>query len=149
MNKSLLTGLDLLQSLTHLQLRFRQHQFACVYRCRAYAPPGCVPDCDLHHCAFCGGRINIVVYQDARQVLLAKDLFSCAKYALQRAARDNIGQYSEATKAGLKAFYMDKYLQLVESPERALHRSKELVHIRHLSGFKLTKFVSNAPNLAD
>ena len=37
----------------------------------------------------------------------------------------------------------------MESPERALKRSKELVHPLHLGGFKLTKFVSNVPNLAD
>ena len=35
------------------------------------------------------------------------------------------------------------------SPERALIRSKELVHLLHLGGFKLTKFVSNVPDLAD
>ena len=44
---------------------------------------------------------------------------------------------------------MDDYLDSVESPERALKRSKELVHLLHISGFKLTKFVSNVPNLAD
>ena len=37
----------------------------------------------------------------------------------------------------------------MESTERALNRSKELVHLLHLGGFKLTKFVSNVPNLAD
>ena len=37
----------------------------------------------------------------------------------------------------------------MESPERALKRSKELVHLLHLSGFKLTKLLSNIPNLAD
>ena len=37
----------------------------------------------------------------------------------------------------------------VESPARALKRSKELVHLLHLVVFKLTKFVSNVPNLAD
>ena len=37
----------------------------------------------------------------------------------------------------------------MESPERALIRSKELVHLLHLGGFKLTKFVSNVPDLAD
>ena len=44
---------------------------------------------------------------------------------------------------------MDDYLDSVESTERALKRSKELVHLLHLGGFKLTKFVSNVPNLAD
>ena len=43
---------------------------------------------------------------------------------------------------------MDDYLDSVESPERALKRSKELVHLLHFGGFKLTKFVSNVPNLA-
>ena len=43
---------------------------------------------------------------------------------------------------------MDDYLNSVESPEKASNRSKELVHL-HLGGFKLTKFVSNVPNLAD
>ena len=44
---------------------------------------------------------------------------------------------------------MDDYLNSVESPERALKRSKELVPLLHLDGFKLTKFVSNVQNLGD
>ena len=44
---------------------------------------------------------------------------------------------------------MDDYLDLVKSPDRALIRLKELVHLLHLGGFKHTKFVSNVPNLAD
>ena len=58
-------------------------------------------------------------------------------------------QYPEATKAVLENFYTDDFLDSVESPEMALNRSMELVHLLHLGGFKLTKFVSNAPNLAD
>ena len=44
---------------------------------------------------------------------------------------------------------MDNYLDSVESPEKTINRSKELVHLLHLGGFKLTKIVSNVPNLAD
>ena len=44
---------------------------------------------------------------------------------------------------------MDDYLDSVESPDRALIRSKVLVDLLHLSWFKLTKFVSNVPDLAD
>ena len=43
---------------------------------------------------------------------------------------------------------MDDYLDSVESPEKAINGLKELVHLFHLGGFKLTKFVSNVPNLA-
>ena len=52
-------------------------------------------------------------------------------------------------KAVLEKFYMDDNLDSVESPEKDINRSKELVHLLHLSGFKFTKFVSNVPNLAD
>ena len=92
---------------------------------------------------------NVVVYQYTRHIFGAKDSPTCANYALQRTARDNVNQYPEATKTVLENFYMDDYLDSAESPERALKRSKELVHLLHLGGFKLTKFVSNVPNLAD
>ena len=92
---------------------------------------------------------NVVVYQYTSHIFGAKDSPTCANYALQRTARDNVNQYPEATKAVLENFYMDDYVDSVESPERALKRSKELVHLLHLGGFKLTKFVSNVPNLAD
>ena len=68
---------------------------------------------------------------------------------LQGTASDNAKEYPEAAKAVLENFYMDAYLDSVESPERALLRSKELVHLLHLGGFKLTQFVSNVPDLAD
>ena len=44
---------------------------------------------------------------------------------------------------------MVDYLDSVELPERALNRSKKLVHFLHLGAFEITMFVSNAPNLAD
>ena len=58
--------------------------------------------------------------------------------ALQRTASDNDKEYPEAAKA----------VESVETPERALIRSKELLHLLHLGGFKLSKLVSNAPDLA-
>ena len=92
---------------------------------------------------------NVVVHQYTRHIFGAKDLPTCANYALQRTARDNAKEYPEAAKAVLENFYMDDYLDTVESPERALIRSKELVHLLHLGGFKLTNVVSNVPDLAD
>ena len=84
---------------------------------------------------------NVVVYQYTRHIFGAKDSPTCANYALKRTARDNAKFYPEAAKAFLENFYMDDY--------KAINRSKELVHLLHLGGFKLTKFVSNVPNLAD
>ena len=105
-----------------------------------------------HHCIFLWQEdptTNVVVYQYTRHIFGAKDSPTCANYALQRTNRDNVNQYPEPTRAVLENFYMDNYLESVESPERALKKPKELVHLLHLGGFKLTKFVSNVPNLAD
>ena len=44
---------------------------------------------------------------------------------------------------------MDDYLDSVESPEKAIYRPKELVHLLHFGGFQLTKLVSNVPKPAD
>ena len=105
-----------------------------------------------HYFAFCGGRtpaINVVVYQFTHHIFGAKDSPTCANYALQRTARDNSEFYPEAAKSVLENFYMDDYLCSAEFLEKAFSRSKELVHLLHLVGFKLTKFVSNVPNRVD
>ena len=152
LNKSLLTGPDLLQNLIHVQIRFRQHQFAVSADIEGMFLQVGVPDRDQPSLRFLWREdptTDVVVYQYTRHILGAKDSPTCANYALQRTARDNVNQYPEATKAVLENFYMDDYLDSVESPERALKRSKELVHLLHLGGFKPNKFVSNVPNLAD
>ena len=92
---------------------------------------------------------NVVVHQYTRHIFGAKDLPTCANYALQRTAGDNAKEYPEAAKAVLENFYIDDYLDSVEFHERALIRLKKLVHLLHLVGFKLNKFVSNVPDLAD
>ena len=130
LNKSLLTGPDLLQNLIHVLLRFRQHQFAVSADIEGMFLQVGVPDCDQPSLRFLWREdptTNVVVYQNTRHIFGAKDSPTCANYALQRTARDNVNQYPEATKAVLENFYMDDYLDSVESPERALKRSKEYV----------------------
>ena len=130
--KSLLSGTDLLQNLIHVLLRFHQHQFAVpAYIEDIFLQVG-VADCDQPSLRFLwreNPTTNVVVYQYTRHIFGAKDSPTCANYALQRATRDNVSQYAEATKAVLENFYMDDYLDSVESPERALNRSKELVDV--------------------
>ena len=150
--KSLLTGPDLLQNLIYVLLLFRQHPFAVSADIEGmFLQVGVLP-CDqpsLRSLWREDPTSNVLLHQYTRHIFGAKDSPTCANYALQRTASDNAKEYPEAAKAFLENFYMDDYLDLVESPERALIRSKELVHLLHLGGFKLTKFVSNVPDLAD
>ena len=87
------------------------------------------------------------MYQYTRHIFGAKDSPTCANYALQRTARDNAKFYPEAAKAVFDNFYMDNYLESVKSPEKVINRSKDLVHLLPLGGFKLTKFVGNEPKV--
>ena len=150
--KPLLTGPGLFQNLIHVLLKFRQHQCAvCADIDDMFLQVG-VPDSyqpSLRYLCREDPTTNVVVYQYSCHIFWAKHSPTCANYALQRTARDNIGQYPQATNAFLENFYMDEYFDSVESPEMALKGSKELVHLLHLGEFKHNKFVSNAPNLAD
>ena len=132
LNKSLFTGRDLLQNRIHVLLRFLQHQFTVsAYIEGRFLQVG-APDCDQLSLRFLWREdptTSVVVYQYTRHIFGAKDSPTCANYALQ--STDNVTQYPEATKAVLENFYMDDYLDSVESPERALKRSKELVHLLH------------------
>ena len=56
LNKSLLTGPDLLQNLIHVLLRFRQHQFAVSADIEGMFLQVGVSDCDQPSLRFCGGR---------------------------------------------------------------------------------------------
>ena len=84
-----------------------------------------------------GGNHNIVVHQYTRHIFGAKDLTVCENYALQRTINNNAKEYPESAKAVLENFYMDDYLDSVESRESALTRSKELVHLLHQMGSSL------------
>ena len=152
LNKALLTGPDLLQNLIYVLLRFRQHPFAVSADIEGiFLQVGVLP-CDQPSLRFLRREdptSNVVVHQYTRHIFGANDSPTCANYALQRTASDNAKQYPEAAKAVLEKFYMDDCLDSVESPERDLIRSKELVHLLHLGVFKLTKFVSNVQDLAD
>ena len=152
LNTSLLTGPDLLQNLIYVPFRFRQHPYAVSADIEGMFLQVGVLSSDHPSLSFLlreDPTTNIVVYQNTLHILGAKDSPTCSNYSLQRTARDNAKCYPEAAKAFFENFYMDNYLDSVESPEKAINRSKELVHLLHLGRFKLTKFVSNVLNLAD
>ena len=148
----MLTGHDLLQNLIYVFLRFRQQPYAVSADIEGmFLQVGVLPS-DQPSLRFLWREdptTNVAVYQNTRRIFGAKDSPTCANYALQRTARDNAKFHPEAARAVLENFYMDNYFDSVESPEKAVNRSKELVYILHLGGFKLTKFASYVPNLAD
>ena len=92
---------------------------------------------------------EVMVYQYSRHIFGAKYSPTCANFALQKTAKDNIRKFPNAAQAVLDKFYMDDYLDSLETSHEALSRAKNLVELLKLGIFKLTKFISNTPHLLD
>ena len=112
LNKSLITGPDLLQNIIYVLLRFRQHPFAVSADIKGmFLQVGVLP-CDQPSMRFLWREdplSNAVVHQYTHHIYGAKVSPTCANYALQRTASDNAKEYPEAAKAVLENFYMDDY----------------------------------------
>ena len=99
--KSLLTGPDLLHNLIHVLLGFLQHQFAMSADSEGMFLQVGVPyrDQTSHHCVFLAGGPQNECCSVSIHAPCFGDSPTCAKYALQRKARENTSQYTESTKS--------------------------------------------------
>ena len=152
LNSVLLTGPDLLQRLIHTLMRFRQHQFAVSADIEGmFLQVGVLPaeQSVLRFLWREDPSRNIEVYQYTRHIFGAKDSPTCANYALLRTARDNNSDVPEAAQAVSQKFYMDDYLDSMESPIIVQKKSRDLIELLNRGGFKLTKFISNVPGLLE
>ena len=152
LNKSLLSGPDVLQNLNFVHLYFRQRPHDVSAEIEGMILQFGVILSDQQSLRFLWREdptINVVVYQNKRLIFGFIDSPPFANYALQRTARDNAKFYPKATTAVLENSYKDNYLDSGECPEKTINRWKVLVHLLLLGVFKLTKFVSNVSNLAD
>ena len=73
---------------------------------------------------------------------------SCSNYAIQRTALDDTKKNPEAIKAVLENYYMDNYLDSVESREGSVE-SLDMLYLLRLGWFNFIKFVSSLPCLVD
>ena len=151
LNNSLLMGPDLLQSLLHVLFRFREHSYAVSADIEAmFMQVGVLPE-DQRSLRFLwreDSTSDVEVYQYTRHIFGPKDSPTCSNFALRKTASDNEDQFPAAALAVKLKFYMDDYLDSVDSEESAIQRAKELIALLKHGGFNLTKFVSNIPNLA-
>ena len=59
---------------------------------------------------------EVIVYQYSRHTFGAKDPPTCANFELQKRAKDNAHKYPDIAQAVLDKFYMDDYLDSLETP---------------------------------
>ena len=150
LNKSLVTGPDLLNSLAGVLMCFRVGPIALVADIEAMFHQVRVPEDDADAQRFLWS--DDVESDDppyTMQMLVhmfgAKDSLTCAIYALQQTARDNAADFSPSTvETILRAFYVDDLLKSIHSEEAAIQLVKELIEILKRGGFRLTKWLSNS-----
>ena len=114
LNSKLLTGPDLLQTLIHVLMRFRQHPYAVSADIEGmFLQVGVIRE-DRPSLRFLWREdpaTDVAVYQYVRHIFGSKDSPTCANYALQQTARDNRKQFREAANSVENHFYMDDYLE--------------------------------------
>lgn len=91
------------------------------------------------------------VYQNRVHIFGAKCSPACANYCLKRVAtdmKDGADCFSaEALDTIQRSFYVDDLLKGIDTTERAVSLSTELVNLCDKGGFKLTKWASNCPEV--
>ena len=150
LNIALLTGPDLLQSLIHILLRFRQHKYAVSADIEGMFFQVGVNPKDQPSLRFLWPEApasQIAVYQYIRHIFGSKDSPTCANYALKRTATDNHTDYPEAAESVHRNFLMDDYLESSSTIAEAAKKAKDLVKLLQRGGFRLTKIVSNVPEI--
>ena len=152
LNSLLLSGPDMLNNLVGILMRFREEKIALSGDIEAMFNQVAVPPEDQVVLRFLwrqSSESETEVYQYLRHIFGAKCAPTCSNYALVRSAEDNEEKFPGGALAVKRNFYMDDFFKSVKSSEEALALQKQLVEMLKLSGFKLTKWISNDRNVID
>ena len=148
LNDKLLTGPDLLNNLVGILMRFCTGKIGVMADIEQMFHQVGVCEEDRDSLRFLWRDLDetrrLNEYKMTVHVFGAVDSPCCANYALQRAARDQQGKFSEdAINAVRRNFYMDDLLASKQSSDKATVLAKDFIGILATGGFRLTKWMSN------
>ena len=150
LNNAFLTGPDKLLSLIHIVFRFRQYPNAVSADIEEmFLQVGVIPK-DQPSFRFLWREdpsTEVVVFQYVRHIFGSKDSPTRAKDTLKRTATDNAEDFQNAAQSVQTNFYLDDYLESSPTTGETVQKAKYLTKLLSIGGFKLTKFMSNDPNI--
>ncbi|KAK3747784.1 hypothetical protein QZH41_013322, partial [Actinostola sp. cb2023] len=155
LNKKLVQGPDLTNSLVGVLTRFRQESTAVMGDIESMFYQVHVRSEDSNYLRYLwwpGGDLNKTPEQYQMLVHLFGGVSSpsCAHFALKRTADDNKANFStEAVETVKRNFYVDDCLKSVDGEQEAIRLVDELRRLLALGGFRLTKWVSNSRCVLD
>ena len=149
LNKELLQGPDLTNSLVGVLLRFRQGPIAIMTDIEGMFHQVRVAKEDLNYLRFLwwpDGDVTqeLVEHRMKVHIFGAVSSPSCATFALLKTADDNQNDYAaEIVNTIRQNFYVDDCLKAVNTVEQAIYLYENLTHLCAKGGFRLNKWVSN------
>lgn len=149
LNKVLLQGPDLTNSLIEVLLEFRQETVAIKSDIESMFYQVLVKPDDTDCLRFLWwptGDIHLkpVVYRMKVHLFGAVSSPSCANVALRKTVEDNQDQFEpEVGNTVLKHFYVDDMLKSIDKVEEAVSLQKNVSLLCEMGGFHLTKWSSN------
>ena len=155
LNKELLQGPDLTNSLVGVLTRFRQGPVAMMADIEAMFHQVRVQpeDCDaLRFLWWPDNDLNCEPEEYQMMVHLFGGVSSpsCANFALQRTADDNAKEFGpEIVKSVKRNFYVDDCLKSNENEQEAINAAEQLRLLLARGGFRLTKWLSNSPKVIE
>ncbi|KAM9717459.1 uncharacterized protein ACNS7B_021107 [Menidia menidia] len=150
LNSQLLQGPDLTNSLVGVLIRFRKEPVALMADIDAMFHQVYVSEKHVNFLRFLWWKHGDTS-KPAQEFRMLVHLFgavsspSCANYALQRTADDNVQQFpAEVVDTIKNNFYVDDCLKAVPTEEDAVHLVERLTELCSKGGFMLSKWVSNS-----
>ena len=150
LNDEVLQGPDLSSKLIGVLTRFREEPFCLMSDVESMYHQVRVNPSDIDALRFLWYSNNDLQQEPVEYQMLVH-IFggiwsaSCANYALQRTATDNIENYDAQTIETIKKnFYVDDCLKSVGSEDRAVNLVQDLSELLAHGGFRLTKWLSNS-----
>nr|XP_017209156.1 uncharacterized protein LOC101887079 [Danio rerio] len=148
LNDHLLTGPDLMNSLTGILLRFRQYPVALMCDVEKMFHQFHVDHADRDYLRFLWWR-NGDFNSQPQTFRMTVHLFGassspgCANYGLKHLAREGERLYPLGSQFIMQDFYMDDGVSSIENTEKAIKLAEEARQLCALGSLRLHKFVSN------
>ena len=149
LNKELLQGPNMMNSLIGVLTRFRQERVAFIADIESMFYQVRIPESQQDYVRFVwwpDGNTDAELTDFQMQVHLFGGISSpsCANFALRKTADDNEAEFGpEAANTLRKNFYVDDLLKSKQSTESSVELISAVRQMCKAGGFHLTKFVSN------
>ena len=148
LNNNLFPGIDLLNNLISVLLRFREGQYAVIadiekifHQIRVNAKDTNA----LHFLWRANPQCNMEDYTMLVHVFGKVDSSYCANWALRNTSTDSELDVKNAIQ---RNFYMDDFLKSLSNVNDLINLSKRVMSVLQCHGFRLTKWMSNSPEIS-